>query len=715
MFQASFLLVLPLSILLGGVAEKSRPVAQVVTLLTDLKDQVEKEGRDEAKTYDTFACFCRTQTTGKSTAITSGRDAIGTHSTDIEQKTASREELKSEIADRQANHEQMVAEKVDTETRLAAAREAYATKNADLEKAISSLNKAIQAMTSSKPVFLAVRNSVEQSLALAEALNLIADSKRAEVSSFLQKNSVAVDPSDPGYKYHSQGIIDTLEQLLQEFKEEKTEHDTEWGKTRQTLQETIQAYTEKIEINEVAILGITTEIDDLAGEIATARQSLVVAESVLKDDQLYLKDLTTRCETRAKEWDQRSALRAGELTALAAALKILTDEVQGRDTSVNNRTFLIERGVAPVSAHRPVAIAAKISQHVASPSFLQEDMSELSNLRGAHTAVRSSKAKKEEALSLLRDASRRLRSTVLSSVAAHIDADPFASVKVLVQKLIERLVKEATAEATKKGFCDEQLGMARESRDNRFAETKKLSLEMQGLELKEDELVSSIQLLTQALQTLRSDLDDATDNRKAERLDNQKTIKTAQEGLKAVQEAILILEVFYKNAGKATVLLQASPVDEDNVTAGYSGVYRGRQEESKGIIATLKVIESDFDRTARLTQAAEEKAQAEFVEFDRASKADISGKDTKKTLDSEDLEATRNLYQQKKGDLQAAQKILDDALKAIESLKPMCIDTGMSYQDRVAKREEEIAALCKALTILDVDGVEGAQSACTQR
>lgn len=56
--------------------------------------------------------------------------------------------------------------------------------------------------------------------------------------------------------------------------------------------------------------------------------------------------------------------------------------------------------------------------------------------------------------------------------------------------------------------------------------------------------------------------------------------------------------------------------------------------------------------------------------------------------------------------MKTASKLLDSALKNIEELKPTCIDTGMSYADRVAKREEEIAALKKALCMLDADKVE---------
>jgi len=75
-------------------------------------------------------------------------------------------------------------------------------------------------------------------------------------------------------------------------------------------------------------------------------------------------------------------------------------------------------------------------------------------------------------------------------------------------------------------------------------------------------------------------------------------------------------------------------------------------------------------------------------------------------LDEEDLATTLTTIEQKMTDLQTAQDLLDAALKVIEGLKPTCIDTGMSYEDRVAKREEEITALKKALCILDPEDAE---------
>ena len=57
-------------------------------------------------------------------------------------------------------------------------------------------------------------------------------------------------------------------------------------------------------------------------------------------------------------------------------------------------------------------------------------------------------------------------------------------------------------------------------------------------------------------------------------------------------------------------------------------------------------------------------------------------------------------------DLDKHQKMLDDVLKELEDLKPACVDTGMSYADRVQKRKDEIDALKKSLCELDPEKVE---------
>jgi len=368
---------------------------------------------------------------------------------------------------------------------------------------------------------------------------------------------------------------------------------------------------------------------------------------------------------------------------------------------VNKRALLLERSrhVLPIPQNSVEEGAMSFLQSASSRALAQ-------NLLEKARGGASTQVQKDQVLALLSTEGRRLGSAVLASLAMKVASDPFVKVKELIQKLIERLVKESTEEATKKGFCDTELGKARQDRDFRFADVKKLNAELAGLEAKRDELEEELEALASALKLLNEQLAEAEKLRADEKAENIKTLKEAKEGLDALKEAITILKVFYKQSAKAKVLLQASPVDEDTSGPGFEGAYKGKQAASKGIIGLLEVIKSDFERTLKTTAAAEKKAAADFVEFDRTSRADIGGKETKTTLNEQDLETTKTTIEKKMKDLQTNMDLLDDALKEIEVLKPTCIDTGMSYADRVAKREEEIAALKKALCMLDADKVE---------
>merc|ERR1719379_1160202 len=97
--------------------------------------------------------------------------------------------------------------------------------------------------------------------------------------------------------------------------------------------------TSQMSSNAAAMKTLGTEIYTLKSDIASTREGLVNAEAMLKDDEVYLQDLTVQCEARAKDWDQRSELRAGELKALSEALTILTEKVSPQDVAVNKRAL----------------------------------------------------------------------------------------------------------------------------------------------------------------------------------------------------------------------------------------------------------------------------------------------------------------------------------------------------------------------------------------
>jgi len=672
------------------------PVEKVIKLLEDLKTEIEDEGKAESTTYDKFACFCKDNTETKSKSITKGVEKIDSLTADIEADTASQAAKSSELEDRQAKHEELGASLEEETTKCAKEMAEYEAVIADLAKGLDSLDKAIKAMKDSKPSsFLAIRQTVGESLKLADALSLIKAPKRQAVSAFLQQS---VDPSDAEYKFHSEGIIDTLQDLQKDFTKQKGEQENELEKAKKACDKMKKSLTEQMKTNSESMDTLKTDIQGLKKTIAGNREELISAEGLLEDDQTYLKDLTTRCDSRAQEWDQRTQLRGDEIKAITQALAILKDKkVKELDEEVNKRALLLQ------SSSSGGAVA-----HLSTLSFLQQNARSKVVARDLQTkstiSLQSTDGQEAHAIAVLREAGVHLKSEMLASLVAQVEADPFAKVKTLIQKLIQRLLDEAAQEATKKGFCDEKLGKAKNERKFKFTAVKRVAADLKVLEARKEELKEEMPKLTKSIEDLGKALNETQTEREQSKSDNLKAIKKAREGLAAVEEAITVLKEFYKKSSKS--FIQASPVEADDPGAGFKGEYEGKQDGAKGIIGLLEVVQSDFKRTITQTKEDEKAAQADFVKFEQTSKSDIAGKTTQLQLDEEESKKTEKAIDEKTSDLETQQKLLDDALKAIEDLKPMCIDTGMSYEDRKTKREEEIAALKKAMCHIDPDGVE---------
>merc|ERR1719482_1942073 len=213
---------------------------------------------------------------------------------------------------------------------------------------------------------------------------------------------------------------------------------------------------------------------------------------------------------------------------------------------------------------------------------------------------------------------------------------------------------------------------------------------------------------------------EATQNREEDKANNKKTMADAKEGLTALKEAIKVLTDFYKGGAKSKnryegggyegALVQASPVSADMEAEGVDGAelgaYAGNQDAGKGIIGMLETIKSDFMRTVETTEAEEYAASREFAAFSQETKASISAKEKGKEQAEADLERAQAGLIESLNDLKDTQALLDKSLEGLEKLRPACVDTGMSYEERVARREAEIDALKQALCVLDEEDKE---------
>merc|ERR1719301_193110 len=221
-------------------------------------------------------------------------------------------------------------------------------------------------------------------------------------------------------------------------------------------------------------------------------------------------------------------------------------------------------------------------------------------------------------VSLLKGKGAELKSTLLTSLATRIAADPFAKIKKLIQELIERLLQEAANEANQKGWCDKATADATQKRTYAADEIEGLNAKMAKLEALSAKLGEELKELNKEIKELNDARAEAEKNRKEEKAENANTVTEAKAGLDAVKMAIDILDKFYKTSAKAEVDLSLAqgPLD-DAPDAGFKigEAYKGAQAESGGIIGMLEVIQSDFERTITETKKAEAAAEQQFLEF----------------------------------------------------------------------------------------------------
>jgi DNA repair exonuclease SbcCD ATPase subunit len=394
---------------------------------------------------------------------------------------------------------------------------------------------------------------------------------------------------------------------------------------------------------------------------ADAKGDLQDTTTTRDDDSKYLADLTATCEQKSSDFAARQQLRAEEIAAVEKAIEILSSG----------------------------AVSGASEKHL--PQLIQKSSS-LAQLRSVATNPNQLRV-----ASYLKEQASRINSRVLSALSMRVAEDPFKKVKKMIKDLIVKLMEEANEEAEHKGWCDTELSTNEQTRKEKTEAVETLHAEIDELEASIAKLTEEITDLTKAVAELDAAVATATSVREEEKAKNTVTIKDSQDAQTAVAQALSVLKDFYAKAAEATSFVQQPEVFDEP--------YKGMGSENGGVVGMIEVIQSDFARLESETSAAEAEAQKQYDEFmgdssvDKAQKSkDIEHKSGKKQNHEQAL-------QEAKTDLDGTQKELDAALAYYEKLKPSCVDAGESYEDRVARRKEEIESLQEALRILNGEDV----------
>jgi len=500
------------------------------------------------------------------------------------------------------------------------------------------------------------------------------------------------------YTFHATSIIETVEELLKAFRDKKVELETIEAKAQSDYERAMQSKAAQLKAAQEDLDAKNKKRTVTTEEIASAQADMTSTNAVLNDDRTYLKDLTTKCELKAKQWDQRSSMRAAELTAITQALTVLKGQVASQAGKVGEGgRFLQEEEDDDDVSFVQTAVVSKAALRLvkkavdAPPAILGRTSTDL--------AIRT---KLKE---IFGNVAKKFKSPMLVTLTAAVGEDPFVKIKGMIQDMIEKLLEEEADEANHKGYCDEEISKTVKDRDYRLEEINALHASLEELNAREEKLTLTKEELEEAVKTLQSDYANQTKARGEEKAENEVTITEAEEGVHAIKQALEILSHFYGEAAQATVeegFMQQPSVEDDAPDAGFDGAYTGAQGSSTGIVGMMEVILGDFERTISDTTELEASQKKEFVDYERETQVSISVKQSALTATSDELTETQEEIASDLNEMRTQQGLFDTKTREWEELLPGCVaDPGMSYAERVERREIEIQALKDAYCILD--------------
>jgi len=646
------------------------PVQKVLQMLKGMLANGQTEKQEEQVAFAAYKQWCDSTATDKAREIRENTALIEQLTADIQKYESDVNQLGLKITAHDADVAGWNMDLKDAIEIRSAENKDFVTTHKDYSESIDALERAI--------TMLKKQNySRSQAASLLQAVSgkaLIPESARRVITAFLEQTQDPVGvaykaPEAHAYEFQSTGVIEMLEKLLDKFEDERTTLEKEESNGRHAFE-----LLEQDLRNQIATA--TEQRNSKAEERANKQQAAANAKSDLTDttatrdaDQKFLDELTNQCSTKNSEFESRQKLRTDEISSLEQAIEILAGVVQ-----------------------------PNAEKHL--PSFLQKTSKlALSLLQLGSSKQAQQKDVQQKVSFFLTEAAKRIGSRALSAIAVKASEDPFVKVKQMIQDLIVRLMEEANQEAEHKGWCDTELKANDLTRKQKTSEVDSLSAEIDKLTADIAKLGQEINDLTKAINELDSSVAKATENRQTENKINTATIKDSQESQQAVAQALTILKDFYAKAGTATSLVQVRSLRQSPIT--WDKPYQGQQGQSGGVVGMLEVIQSDFARLETETKADEAQAAKDYSQFmneaavNKASMSkDVEYKtDKKATLSGKKEERTQ--------DRDGAQKELDAALVYYDKLKPACIDSGNTFEDRVGRRKEEIESLQEALRILN--------------
>jgi len=637
-----------------AAGDAGSPIAKILQLLSDIQTKVITEGEAGQKAYAEYAGWCEdrsreiafAQKTGKAT-IEELQASIGEKAAIISSRTARVEELAGSLSGTEADL------KAATQVREKEAKD-FAVEEKELAQSLDMLHRAtaiIEREMKGGASMLQLKNadSVVKALKIMVQASLLNTADAAKLSAFVQQASSSDDaeaedtvgaPDAEAYESHSDGILDTLEDLLDKVESQLDELREKETTSLQNFELLKQSLESELSVANKDMESAKKDIAEAGEAKSMAEGDLDVTTKDFKGGAEAKATLHHECMSKAEDFEAETKSRGEELGALAGAKKAIVESTGGGAAALDQVSFVQLRAQSKVSASNFQVVRI------------------IRGLARTHNSVD---------LSLL-----------ASRVAAKMHAGgPFDKVKAMISDMIGKLEDAAGADAQKKVYCDKQIAETTEKKEENTDGLEAITTKIDSATAKSAQLKEQLSVLQTEVSQLINTQAEMDKLRQEEKTTYEATKAELEQGLDGVKMALKILNDYY---------------------GGGSGSASGA---AGGVIGLIEVVESDLSKSLAEITSEEESSAANYEETTNENSVDKATKEKDiefKTKEAKELDKTAS---ELKTDQSSVQEELDAVTEYFTRITGECSGKVESYEESARRRTAEIEGLKQALETLD--------------
>lgn len=283
----TFLLFAVLANVQAKMVQTSSPLAKVIELLQGNLAKGQEEKQKEVEMFQTYDRWCQDTQVENENSIQKANDQIDEDKATVASLTSKVERLQGEIA----SHETDVAAYQGDEKAAMDVRKiehnSYLAVNQNADESLAALDGAIN---------LLKEQSSRDGLFLIQLKNKIPEDKLKGLMAFLaEKNPIGATPEVADYEFQSHGIVQMLEQLKREFKDEKNANQNKETQRKDEHDALMKLLDGMIKDRKKRITDKTETIGKHQEEIGNRKKSIADETADRDAAQKTLEEVTTTC------------------------------------------------------------------------------------------------------------------------------------------------------------------------------------------------------------------------------------------------------------------------------------------------------------------------------------------------------------------------------------------------------------------------------------